>query len=54
MTSEDNRLWIKYNKNLLSSTEILKDLMGTLDVTDFKIKEVSIEDIVKRIYRNEV
>lgn len=54
ITSEENRLNIKYNKNQLSSTEILKDLMGMLDVTDFKIKEVSIEDIVKRIYRNEV
>lgn len=54
VTSEENRLSIKYNKTRLSSTEILKDLMGSLDVTDFKIKEVSIEDIVKRIYRNEV
>lgn len=54
VSSEENRLSIKYNKTRLSSTEILKDLMGSLDVTDFKIKEVSIEDIVKRIYRNEV
>lgn len=52
--AEENRMNIKYSKNILSSTEILKDLMGSLDVTDFKIKEVSIEDIVKRIYRNEV
>lgn len=51
---EGNQLKIHYNKTKISSTEILKELMGKIQVSDFTLKETSIEDIVKKIYRNEV
>lgn len=50
----ENRLQVKFNRNNTSTTEITRQLMGTLDVLEFSIKETSIEDIVKKIYRNEV
>jgi ABC-2 type transport system ATP-binding protein len=52
--AEENRLKVQFNKNHTSTTEITKRLMGKLDITDFTIHEPSIEDIVKKIYRNEV
>ncbi|WP_312651138.1 ATP-binding cassette domain-containing protein [Proteiniclasticum sp.] len=52
--TEENRLTVQFNKNHTSTTEITKRLMGKLDITDFTIHEPSIEDIVKKIYRNEV
>ena len=52
--AEENRLTVQFNKNRTSTTEITKRLMGKLDITDFTIHEPSIEDIVKKIYRNEV
>lgn len=51
---EGNQLKIHYNKTKISSTEILKELMGKIQVSDFTVRETSIEDIVKKIYRNEV
>ena len=52
--AEENRLCVQFNKNHTSTTEITKRLMGKLDMTEFTIHEPSIEDIVKKIYRNEV
>lgn len=54
LTAEDNRLKVQFNKNNTTTTEITKMLMGKLDITEFTIHEPSIEDIVKKIYRNEV
>lgn len=54
LKAEDNRLNVQFNKNNTTTTEITKMLMGKLDITDFTIHEPSIEDIVKKIYRNEV
>lgn len=52
--AEENRLKVQFNKNRVTTTEITKRLMGRLDIMDFTIHEPSIEDIVKKIYRNEV
>ena len=54
LQAEENRLKVQFNKNRTTTTEITKRLMGKLDITDFTIHEPSIEDIVKKIYRNEV
>jgi len=54
LKAEDNRLNVQFNKNNTTTTEITKMLMGKLDITEFTIHEPSIEDIVKKIYRNEV
>jgi ABC-2 type transport system ATP-binding protein len=54
LQAEENHLKVQFNKNRTTTTEITKRLMGKLDITDFTIHEPSIEDIVKKIYRNEV
>ena len=50
----DNKLSITFNKNKVSSGEIIGEVIKEVNVVDFNIKETSIEDIVKKMYRNEV
>lgn len=52
--TEEYRTVISFNKNNISSTDIIGKVMAKLDVLDFSIKETSIEEIVKKIYKNEV
>lgn len=54
LASQDNKIIVKFNKNNTSTTEITKHLLGRLDIIDFSINETTIEDIVKKIYKNEV
>ena len=51
---KDNKLFISFNKNKISSADIIGRTMKKLNVIDFSIRETSIEDIVKKMYRNEV
>ena len=48
---DGEKISIKYNKNLITSSDILYKLMQKIYVNDFKILESSIEDIIKKIYR---
>ncbi|WP_298042863.1 ATP-binding cassette domain-containing protein [uncultured Clostridium sp.] len=50
----ENKLSITFNKNKISLSEIIGRVMKKLSVIDFAVKETSIEDIVKKMYRNEV
>ena len=52
--SKENKLAITFNKNKMSSADVIGRVMKKLTVIDFVIKETSIEDIVKKMYRNEV
>ena len=52
--TEEYKTVISFNKNNISSTDIIGKVMAKLDVLDFSIKETSIEEIVKKIYKNEV
>lgn len=54
MTSEENKLVITYNRNKISSSDVVFHVMKEYRVLDFSVKETSIEDIIKKIYRNEV
>ena len=51
---KDNKLSITFNRNKASSADIIGKVMKKNKVVDFLIKETSIEDIVKKMYRNEV
>ena len=51
---EEGKLSITFNKNKVSTTEIMSFVMEKFNVVDFSINETSIEDIIKKIYRNEV
>lgn len=51
---EDSKIIINFNKNKISSSEILYYVMKNVKVLDFALNESSIEDIIKKIYRNEV
>lgn len=52
--TEDSNLVINFNKNKTTSSEILYYVMQKVNVLDFSLNESSIEDIIKKIYRNEV
>ena len=54
LSYKDNKLFITFNKNKISSEDIIARTIKRLNVIDFTIKETSIEDIVKKMYRNEV
>ncbi|WP_066893378.1 ATP-binding cassette domain-containing protein [Clostridium nigeriense] len=51
---EDMKLVVNFNKNKVSSSDIMFHIMKEHRVIDFLVKETSVEDIIKRIYRNEV
>ena len=51
---KENKLAITFNKNNISSADIIGEVMKKSKVIDFNIKETSIEDIVKKMYKNEV
>lgn len=54
VTEEDGKIMINYNKNTISLTEIIDYFMKNYTIQDFSIKETSIDDIIKKIYRKEV
>ena len=54
LNSEENKLMITFNKNNVSTTDIMSRLMAKFNVVDFSVNETSVEEIVKKIYRNEV
>lgn len=51
---KENKLFITFNKNKISSAEVISEVMKQAKIIDFIVKETSIEDIVKKMYRNEV
>ena len=51
---ESGKLIITFNKNKITSSKIISKVIERVDVLDFLLKESSIEDIIKKIYRNEV
>ncbi|CDM69012.1 ABC transporter, ATP-binding protein [Clostridium bornimense] len=54
IVTNGNKINITYNKNKISSSEIMKSIMNNFEVIDFRISETSIEDIIKKIYRTGV
>jgi ABC-2 type transport system ATP-binding protein len=54
MNIKENKLMITFNKNNVSTTDIIGGLMAKFEVVDFSINETTVEEIVKKIYRNEV
>ena len=51
---KENKLFITFNINKISSSEIISRVMKKITVVDYAVKETSIEDIVKKMYKNEV
>lgn len=51
---KESKVSITFNKNNISSADIIGKVMKKSKVIDFNIKETSIEDIVKKMYKNEV
>lgn len=48
---DDGKLIIKFNKNKVTSSEVIHKVMQKIDILDFSLKETSIEDIIKKIYK---
>lgn len=51
---EEGKINVTFNKNKVSSTEIIEFFMKNYTLQDFSLKETSIDDIIKKIYRKEV
>jgi ABC-type uncharacterized transport system ATPase subunit len=47
-------LHIQFNKNKVGIQEIINDVLASTEILDMSIFETKIEDIIKKIYRNEV
>ncbi|EMU55620.1 ABC transporter ATP-binding protein [Clostridium butyricum] len=54
LSDEDGKINITFNKNKISQMEIIQYFMENYILQDFSIKETSIDDIIKKIYRKEV
>ena len=54
LNMKESNVSITFNKNNISSADIIGEVMKKSKVIDFNIKETSIEDIVKKMYKNEV
>mgnify|MGYP004612663333 CR=1 FL=1 len=54
IVTKENKITITHNRNKISSSEVMKSIMSKFEVVDFRISETSIEDIIKKIYRNGV
>lgn len=50
----ENKFIITFNKNKITTSEIMSKVMKDFTVLDFSIKDTSIEDIIKKIYRKGV
>lgn len=49
-----NSMFVKFNRNKISVSDIVAHIMGKVQVVDMNIKETDIEEIVKKIYAHEV
>lgn len=54
LNMKESKVSITFNKNNISSADIIGKVIKKSKVIDFNIKETSIEDIVKKMYKNEV
>ena len=54
LSDEDGKINITFNKNNISQMEIIQYFMENYILQDFSVKETSIDDIIKKIYRKEV
>ncbi|WP_027635549.1 ABC transporter ATP-binding protein [Clostridium butyricum] len=54
LSDEDGKIKITFNKNKISQMEIIQYFMKNYILQDFSVKETSIDDIIKKIYRKEV
>ncbi|MDO5517159.1 MAG: ATP-binding cassette domain-containing protein [Clostridium sp.] len=51
---EEGKIIVNFNKNKVSATDVIQFYMKNYNLLDFSLKETSIDDIIKRIYRKEV
>lgn len=51
---EEGKILVNFNKNKVSSTEVIQFYMNNYNLLDFSLKETSVDDIIKKIYRKEV
>lgn len=51
---EEGKIIVNFNKNKVSATDVIQFYMNNYNLLDFSLKETSIDDIIKRIYRKEV
>ncbi|PRR83621.1 ABC transporter ATP-binding protein [Clostridium vincentii] len=50
----ENKFMITFNKNKITTSAIMSKIMKQFTVLDFSIKDTSIEDIIKKMYRRGV
>lgn len=52
ITCNLNKITVKYDKRYINSTQILSKLMGSYKIIDFLVKEIEIEEIIRRMYKD--
>lgn len=50
----ENKIIVRFNRNFTKQAEIISKIISKFDILDFSIIEISIEEIIKKIYRKEV
>ncbi|MGL5067827.1 MAG: ABC transporter ATP-binding protein [Sarcina sp.] len=51
---ENGRIVVKFNRNKVSSSKVLSEVMKCVNLLDFTLKETTIDEIIKKIYTKEV
>ena len=49
---EENRIWLAFDRDTISASEVISRLMAQYEIQDLTISEPEIEEIVRQIYRS--
>ena len=47
---DGNRIWLAFNRDAISASEVIAQLTARYEIQDLTISEPEIEEIVRRIY----
>ncbi len=50
ISPKTKQLTLSFNKNQISASAVLKKIINNFNIIDFKVKDTTIEDIVKKVY----
>lgn len=50
---QDGQLWVEFDADRVRAPEVVRAVMERLEVADFQLREIEIEDVVRRIYQRD-
>jgi ABC-2 type transport system ATP-binding protein len=54
VNSDQGKIFVKYNKLEVNSTEIIKNIINSYSLKDFNVIETNIDEIIKKIYARQL